>query len=233
MIFASIKAESILQVGEKTRLDATGCFVSKGSAAIVSVKIEPEAGAGLVTVTGTKSSDWFLDWVYQTDGDKVVTLEVFDGTNTVSETATISVVTAEDDGLWSNDSDLVANEFDILKWLPAGKSSWNNLHRKSQEYILDWLNSIRVWKNDGTKLTKADLPETEDLRQLSKYWTLETIFGQLSNRVDDVFNQKRTQYREMRVSKQSTNWLAIDQDGNGEIEQVEKKDMRTTRMIRR
>lgn len=233
MIFATLKTESTLQVLDKTRLDGTQTFVSKGSPAIQTVEIEPESGDGFFDVTGTKSSDWFLDWAYQTSGAKVVTLRVFDGVDTVTQSTTINVVTAVQDGLWSNDQDLIANEYDILKWLPAGKSSWNHLHRKSQEFILDWLNSIRVWKNDGSKLTKSDLPDTEDLRQLSKYWTLETIFGQLSNRTDDIFNQKMIQYREMRVGKQNTNWLAIDQDGNGEVEQVEKKDLRTTRLIRR
>jgi hypothetical protein len=233
MIFATLKTESILQINDKTRIDATQSFVSKGSAAIQTVEIEPESGSGFLDITGTKSSDWYLDWAYQTAGSKTVTLRIFDGVDTVTQSKDIEVRTLSQDGLWSNDQDLVANEYDIIKWLPSGKSSWNHIHRKAQEYILDWLNSIRVWKNDGTKLTKSDLPETEDLRQLSKYWTLETIFGQLSNRTDDIFNQKMIQYREMRVSKQNTNWLAIDENGDGEVEQVEKKDLRTTRLIRR
>jgi len=59
-IFPIIEAEDLVQVSDKTRIDATKSFVDAGTA-IAEVKITPGKNATEVTITSGTSSDWKLD----------------------------------------------------------------------------------------------------------------------------------------------------------------------------
>lgn len=63
-IFPSIIAESDLQENDKTRIDASKSFVSKGSPEIVDISITPNVGGTSVSVFDSDSDNWFLDWSY-------------------------------------------------------------------------------------------------------------------------------------------------------------------------
>jgi hypothetical protein len=144
-------------------------------------------------------------------------------------------VTAATDALWSSDKDLIGYENQIMKWVPQGRNSWLNVHRKAQVLILDWLDSIRVWKQDGTRLTKADFLVTNDVRQLSAYWTLQLIFEDLSNKPDDVFSLKAESYAELVQSAKNRGRIQADFNDNQTDDDVneDSQDMRSFTMVRR
>jgi hypothetical protein len=75
-IFGVLESDPIVQVSDKIRLKADRSFVSKDEAAITLVEIEPVAGNGFIDVTGSSSSDWYLDWSYSTDGTAVTSLRI-------------------------------------------------------------------------------------------------------------------------------------------------------------
>jgi hypothetical protein len=233
-IFGNIELESMVQVNDKTRINCSKSFVSKDNAAVTLVRIKPESTGSFITVSGSPvlAKDFFLDWEYATSGTKTVTLEITAGV-LQTFTKTIEVVSASSDSLYSSDSDLTAIEPDILKWIPSGRNSFLNVHRAAQGLILDWLDSIRVWRNDGTKLTKADLKLTDDLKQLSIYTTLELIFMGISNKVDDVFLAKAREYRVKSLDVKNRGRIQADFNGNGTLEKEDAYDMKSFRIYRR
>lgn len=233
-IFGILELEDAVQAGDKTRLSGIKSFVSKDNAAITLVRIEPHTGDGFIQVSGTgiANKDWFVDWVYATAGSKTVTIEITAGSvETFSKT--ISVITEATDGLWSKDSDLLKYESDILKWVPEGKSSFTNVHRQAQELILDWLDSIRIWKDDGARLEKGDMLVTSDVKQLSVYWTLALIFQNLSNKPDDVFFQKSKKYLSLVKNSKARGRIQADLNDNDVLDEGDGSDMTSFRIFRR
>jgi hypothetical protein len=234
-IFGYLEVEPVVQVNDRTRLSAAKSFISKDSAPVSLVRIEPEAGAGFITVSGPilSAKDWFIDWQYSTPGIKQVSLEITtDGAPQVF-TKEIEILTAAQDMLWSSDSDLVAQENDILNWTPPGRNSFLNIHRAAQKRILDWLAGIRVFKRDGTKLEKADMLASDDLNMLSTYWALQLIFEAISNKPDDVFAQKARDYRAKVNDLKNAGRIQADFNGNGTLDKTDNNDMRSFRMVRR
>jgi hypothetical protein len=234
-IFGNIETESTVQVNDKTRINCTKTFLSKDEAAITLVRIKPSGTDSFITVSGVTPlyKDFFLDWEYATAGQKVITLEITTDGSPVEYLAAIDVVSVADDKLLSSDKDLTAVEPDILKWVPQGRNSFLNVHRKSQQLILDWLDSIRIWRNDGSKLTKADLSLTDDLKQLSIYTTLELIYMGISNKVDDVFLAKSREYRGKALDIKNRGRIQADFDGNGTLDSNDSVDMRSFNLVRR
>lgn len=236
-VFPIIKTEDKVQVGDKIRIWADQTFSSPDAGDITKVEIKADTAETFVDVYDADKSQWFFDWAYSTAGTKTVSLRVtttlamVDTLTTV--TKSVECVTAAADNLFSNDQDLKTREHDILRWLPDGFSSWNHIHRQAQQNILDWLDEIRLFKNDGTRWEASDLVEKEQVRRISVYTTLRLIFESLSNQVDDVFATKARGYYSMEKEAKNRNYLSLDLNGDGEITSNEKADMRTFRMVRR
>jgi hypothetical protein len=234
-IFGALELEPILQVNDKTRLNATKSYISKDEPAITLVRIEPETGNGFVTVSGTGLSykDWYLDWTYTSAGTKTVSIEITTTGSPVVVTKDIVVVTAVVDGLWSSDQDLVKYEPDILKWIKPGRSSFLDMHRAAQTEILDWLDEQRIWDIDGNRFTKADILVTDEVRKLSTYWALQLIYFGLQNQPDDVFSQKGSYYEDKVLKAKNRGRLLIDFDKDTEQTNAEAYEMRSIRIYRR
>jgi hypothetical protein len=235
-VFGYLELESVVQVGDKTRLSAIKSFAPKGSPAITTVRIKPQSTANWITVSGAQltAKDWFLDWQYETSGEKTVELEITPHQQpVVLFSKTLQVVTEVEDRLFSSDQDLIAKEADILKWVPLGKNSFLYVHREAQKQILNWLDEIRVYRADGTKLTKEDLPLNDDLKQLSTDWALAIIFGSISNKPDDAFFQKKMDYMKLVENHKKRGRIIADFDGSGTIDKTDTQDLRTFRMVRR
>ncbi len=155
------------------------------------------------------------------------------GSVITTATKTIEVVTPAQDLLFSNDDDLRTREHDIVRWVPDGFSSWNHVHRQAQKNILDWLDEIRLFKNDMTRWTAADLVEREQFRRISTYTTLRMIFSSLSNQVGDVFDLKSKHYGSLEKDAKNRNYVSLDLNGDGSISNGERADLRTFGMVRR
>lgn len=239
-IFGYIELENVVQVNDKTRISCAKTFTSIDESRITLVEIEPEAGAGFIEVANyaldqkPKPQEWILDWQYATGGLKTTTLRITtEGNAPVNFTASITVVSEADDMLWSRDQDLMAKEPDILKWVPQGRNSYKNVHRAAQSLILEWLDAIRVWRQNGQRLEKSDLKVTTDLKELSTYWTLHLIFKGLQNKPDDVFAVKAQDYLNLVKQTQGRGRIQADFNQDTVVDETESQDLKSFRMVRR
>lgn len=239
-IFPILELEKIVQVGDKTRLDGVKSFVSKGSDPVTKVEIKPETSEAFIDVTGTKQADWFLDWIYQTDGIKTVTIQVTTTMTAPPNTVTvetqsfdIEVITAEDDKLFSTDQDLIEYETDILKYVRPGRSSWLDYHRKAQELIVDFMNKRGSRDVELNKFTKDNFVDILEVREWSTALTLSLIYRNLSNAVDDIFDRKHRQYDSKVSDARSRLFVAMDLDLDGTVDKEEGVFMESGRLLRR
>lgn len=236
MIFPNIVVEPVLQVDDRTRLNASKSYVSKGSDAILSVEIEPDTGLGFVDVTGSTSRDWFLDWQYDTAGAKTVTTRVTidDLANTQeTKTAIIDVLTAAEDALFSTDSDLLQFEEEILKFVPEGRNSFLNVHRKMQSLILDELDERGVQNRDGTRITKDQIVDVKEVNSWSTFGVLHLIYMDLYNSTEDVFFQKAQDYKSKKNFHRDDAFIRLDLNRDGQTGFSEQVGVRTGNLIRR
>lgn len=236
-IFGTIDLETTVQVNEKTRLDASRSFVTQNEADVSLVEIKPSDADSYITVSGTGilQEDWYLDWIYSSAGAKTVSLRITTNGAPQVFTSIITVVTVAADALFATDDDLSKFEPDIKKWLPAGKSTWNFVHRKVQDKILTELYKSRIFDSNGDKLTKAAVVNTAEVREWAVYMALSIIFTGISNTTDDVFHQKSLEYEKKSkvFMNYSLNVLQLDYDGDGTLENSEKLDFRSTLLVRR
>lgn len=232
-IFGDIKNEIYVQVNDKTRIDCSGSYVTKGNADITLVEIQPYTAAGYIDVTGASSNDWYLDYEYSTDGDKTVTLRITTDGAPSTFTSTITVLTVTNDKLLSNDADLQLHEPDILKYIREGRNSYLDVHRRSRDLILDWLNENGHVDKNGAALTKAALVNTEEFRKWSTYLALRLIFDGISNQVDDIFAIKARRYDSFANEARNRAILRVDIDGSGTVGNNEGVNVRSMGILRR
>lgn len=223
-IFPHIELEEVVQVNDKTRLNATKSFISKGEEPITLVRIEPEAGAGFVDITGTpiKASNWFLDWEYSTDGTKAVTVEITTDGAPVTETKTIEVLTELDDNQFCKDTDLQALEHDILKWVREGRATFKDVIRRAKRLIMKDLEEFGVVDSNGNKLTEAAIVDKEEVREWATYWSLYLIFNSSNNQAEDILKQKASMYFQKGKDSRTKAYFRYDWNGDGTIELGER-----------
>lgn len=239
MLFPKLSFETVMQVDDKLRLDATRSFAND-SENITDVLIEPEAGNGFISVYNNgNTSKWYLDWAYETDGFKDVSVKIVadSGDKTKTYMAAINVLDEDTDALLSTDNDLYPYEPDILNYLPRGKNSYIYAHRKSQERILAYLDEQRIWKSDNSIYTKQDLVDLgselqDQFRQWSTFQTLLIIFESVQVSNADIFQEKKLEYENLMRQARNRSSLRLDQDGDGVIDEV-PYNIRSTRLIRR
>lgn len=234
MIFPKLECDSVVQVADKFRIDATKSYIAKGEAAITLVEIEPEAGAGFIAVQGApvNPKNWTLDWEYQTAGDKVITLQITtDGLPTVL-TKTVTALTEADDKLFSTDQDLVALEHNITKYVPEGRSTFKYLHREAQKQILEWLyiNGYRL--NTNERLTKEHVLDIEEVRFWSKFKVLSLLYRDLSTTPNDVHDVKSREYQNKEHVWRQSVGMKFDFNGDGELGNFEQANFTTRELIR-
>jgi len=216
-IFGVLESDPIVQVNDKVRLKAMRSFVSKDEAAVTLVEIEPIAGNGFIDVTGTSSDEWYLDWSYATDGIVVVSLRITTDGAPVTTTLSVSVITAADDMLFSDDADLLRYETDIMSLLPDGYSSFNYEHRKAQTVILDWINEEGYRANGNDKITKEEVLDHDEVRKWSEATVLSFIYNDNSNSIDDKFAEKSKYYDSVSVDAKRRSVLELDLNKDGTI----------------
>ena len=234
MIFPNLQLENTVQVNDKTRLDATKSFISKDESAVTLVEIEAETGSGFVPVGAPGlSKDWFLDWQYTTAGTKSVSCRITTNGAPTTTVFTLVTILAVDDNLFSDDTDLTALETDILKYVPAGRNTFKNVHRKAQSLILAWLDENGHTDVNGDRLTKDAVVDLEEMRSWSAALTLQRIYSSISNDPNDVFLQKSKEYESMAVSHRNRLILRLDTDGDGIISNNEGVNVMSLDLVRR
>ena len=233
MIFINCVKEELVQVNDKTRIDVANSFVSGDG--ITDIEIQPEASESFVSVYNIDQSKWYLDWQYSTDGVKVISVRATDGTSTITQTFSISVITVEDDNLYSNDSQLFSIESELKRYLPPGKSSYTYLHREAQSRILSYLDRKRIWQDDGEPYGKNDINLFSELQKWSLYETAYIIYNDLFITVGDKFSQKINQYKALRNIERDRAALRIDKNGDGNYTEQDDtiQDLKSYRLVRR
>lgn len=232
MVFPKLTLETVLQVDDKTRLEAIDSFATQGET-ITDVEIEPEVGAGYISVYDTDNEKWYLDWAYETDGVKTVSVKVTtDAPSVRTKSYSITVLTEEEDALFSSDNDLYPYEPNIKKYLPRGKNSFIYAHRAAQTKILAFLDEQRIWKEDKTRYTKADIVDKEEFNRWSIFQTLLIIFESSQVSTSDIFQEKRLEYENEMRQARNRGALRLDADGDGNVDEY-PYDMKTTRLYRR
>lgn len=220
MIFVQLQREPRVQVNDKTRINANKSFISGGTASIVSIEIDPDSVSGYFDVT----ADGFLDWVYTTSGQKVVSCRITDtDANQTVGAITIDSITAQEDNLFSNDEDLLVYEPELNRYLQDGRSSFLDKHRIAQFEILDELAANNITKEDGSDYEASDIVNIEEFRKYSTFLTLNIIFEGISNDVNDIFRNKAEKYKERYIQAKKRAELKLDTDGDGDVDSHDKK----------
>lgn len=233
MINGILVVEATLQIGDKTRLDGSKSFITKGESPVTLVEIDPGDGSGYVTVTDSDPSNWYLDWVYS-GASRTIQPQIRITTSAspaVTQTS-ISLVTAADDYLFSSDDDLVALEPDVMKWIPDGRASWLNIHRAAQLKIMDWLNKAGITDANDNPLTKAAVIEVDEVKYWSRDWALALIYKSVQNVKGDVFAEKATFYFGEAGKASDRARLRLDTNYDGQIEKGEGVGLTSATLIR-
>ena len=228
-IFPNLVLEPVVQVDDKTRLDGTKSFITSDEAAITVIEIEPVTANGFINVTSLK----YLDWQYPTDGTVTVSIRVTTDGAPITVTKTLEVLTEANDNLFSNDSDLMLHEHDILRYVPSGRNSFINVHRRAQDRIVEWLAERGIFDSSNNKLTKASIVDIDEVRQWSTFMALRFIYDDLSNAIDDVFDQKAKDYETLESRARNRSQYRFDFDGDGIVEDGEALTVSSSTMYRR
>lgn len=199
MFFIDIESENLIQVGDRLRISAQRSSGTNDHSPVAKVEIQPEATESFIEVSDSAIpldySKWFLDWEYETDGTKTVTVKfTFEDLTTKEKTFAIECITAVEDSLFSGDDDLKIHESDILKYLMLGKTSFKNVHRRAQALILNELDRKGFRLQNGDKITKSEILDKSEVKEWSNFLTLKLIFESVSNAKDDIFRIKALAY---------------------------------------
>lgn len=232
-IFGILDIEPEVQVADKTRLRATQSFISKGEANVTLIEIEPEATSGFVDVTGSSNADWYLDWSYA-GISRTVTVSVRITTDgaPVTTTKTIEILSSADDKLFTKDGDIMRYESEILDLLPIGFASFNYMHRKVRNLILNWFDEQGYRSTDGSKITVDQVLDTSVVIKWSESWVLSLVYNDNSNSVDDKFADKSKFYDNRARDARDRAVFELDFDNSGEITAGEKIVVQSNRIYR-
>ena len=222
MIFPIIQTDSVVQVADKFRISASKSYVLRGSPAITKVEIQPEDGAAFTNVYEANRPDrWFLDYQYDSAGEKTISLRVTVGEGEAEQeetvTQTIQVLTEAEDHLFSNDDDLKVLESDILNYLPDGKSSFKYAHREAQRTILEWLYINGYRKHGNQRIQKTDFIDIEEVRYWSRFLTMAIICHDLKKAENDIWDQRAKKAENMAAKFRATTCLRFDYNGDGQL----------------
>lgn len=237
MVGIVLNSESVVRVGDKIRLDAspTTYVPVTPSVTIASVTIRPEATAPVFNVTGSpvNKKGWFIDYFYSTHGAKIVTVEVtLSDSSVYSKSFTVNVLTASNDKLLVDDDDLRSLDFELMRFIPDGYSSWRHVHRRATADTLSFINALRLSKTDGSPLTYDEVKDSRLAKQFATLTSLSLIYQQLSNKPDDKFYQRFIDAKKSLEQLKATPDWVFDFDGDGEVTGNEKADLLTGRLLR-
>ena len=218
------------QPGEKFRLDLTRSFVHPG---------DNHIQAMTATIEGEEFNivqDKVVDYAFDSTGEKTIAVEAECGGTghpTSTKNFTITIISASDENLFSDDNDILGLEPDLLNYLPEGRAQYTYVHREAQDRVLSALDERGISANDGSRLTAANVVDVEEVNEWSKYLALQFIFESLSNAIDDIFHEKALRYRQMAEQASNRAFLRLDYDWDGSVASTERGVAVTGRIYRR
>lgn len=202
VLIASGDSAIVVATAAAVAINALADFVSTSSLAVISV------------------TNATIGWA--TPAYDINTLFIFsvvtEGQTQVSDVSYIKVYSELGDHLFSSDQDLIDEESDIMKWVPKGKNTFKNVHRRAQEKILEYLDRHGFTDIFENKYTKWAIKDFSEVNEWSRYMTLRMIFEDISNAPADVFKAKRTVYESEEIQARQRAILRLDTDNDGEAD---------------
>ena len=195
------------------------------------IKIKPKASAScLLQHLGFKDEGQLISYPVEYGLRKIV-LEVGSITESNIVEEYVEVYSVEGDALFSEDSDLIIFENDIMKWTPAGHGSFIYLHRKAQRNIIDWMDRQGYRDDFNNKLTKFAFVDNSDVRMWATYNALKMLFMSFNNSTDDVFKKKSEYYSALEIEARSRAVLSLDLDGDSQKDVSSTPDIQSGRLF--
>lgn len=132
--------------------------------------------------------------------------------------------------LFSDDSSLKEEFFEISDFLPNGASSFVAVHQGVRKEIVQSLrNAGRNKRNSSSvkfeKLTEWDLLDIDEVRQAAKFLALEKIFRNVSDQVDDKYQAFKIEFRDKYNDAFSLLHLSLDDDDDGILDTSEAQQI--------
>lgn len=220
-IFPNLELDDDAQYLDKVRIRGGKSFISVDEAAITLVEIDPGDGTGFIDVTSTKekSEIYFLDWEYADPGggsqDFTAKVRITTDGAPQSISKDISLLTSDDDYLFSDDQALRVEEDEILRYVPTGRNTFKYLHRRVQEMILEDLYRVGITDNVGVKLTKEAIIDIDEVKLWSRYWVLSLIYKDNNNKNADIFRTKEDFYFNQKSLWSNKAIFKLDTTGDG------------------
>jgi hypothetical protein len=137
--------------------------------------------------------------------------------------------------VFSDDTDLKREFFEIADLLPSGETSHILSHVASREQIIQAIRQGGLYKyNSATRkdITAFDIHDVGQIKLASTYLTLSKIFGAVTDDPDDTYKDKSKEYRAQYGLAVKTPYIDIDTDDDGIRDAGETKQVRTTRIFR-
>lgn len=149
-------------------------------------------------------------------------------------TREIQVVSELSDRLFSSDDKLRKHEADIMRYVPEGRATFKDVHRRAQTLILAWLDTEGYIDNRGLKLTLARLTDTEEVTEWATMMALRLIFESIKNAKDDVFSEKAKKYQGLEDFYRNRATIKVDLNRDGTADPIiERLDIRSCSVVRR
>lgn len=152
---------------------------------------------------------------------KEITLTIGDGTTTQAITKVVQVYSEAGDNLFSSDEDLTAEEPEILNWVPPGRNSFKDVHRRAQKNILANLDENGYTDIYDEKFAKRSVINVDEFNQWSTYMALRLIFEGIHNSKDDVFMEKAKIYASQEINARNRAIILLDIDRDGKQDKGE------------
>jgi len=164
---------------------------------------------------------------------RAITVVIGDGSTTESLTKTIQLMSVDGDQLFSNDQDLVFHRHDILQFVPEGRNSFLNVHRRAQDLIMAWLDEQGYIDIFGDPLGLKSITDLEEVRQWSTFLALRIIHDEQSNSQDDDFFAKAREFGGQEKLHRDRAIIRVDLDNDGKADIDEGITIRSGTVFRR
>lgn len=184
-------------------------------------------GTDFVNVTDKKQ----ISWVFNDSGPQPIYLTLNSSLGSELFTTSIEVLDIVDAKLFTTDFDLVAYEPDIMKYLPKKWSSWNIIHMRAQDYIINYLSEKAILDKFGNAYTKDDIRDIKEVKDWSSALVLRYIFNTISNADNDIFKSKSDEYEEIANARGSRARINLDHNKNSKTDD-EVQDLRSVEVNR-
>lgn len=173
-----------------------------------------------------------ITWMFSIVGNQTVYLRLTSASGSSVSQKTFQVLDLTAQKLFSTDTDLAGYEADVMKWLPPQWSSWNIIHLRAQDHILNLLQEKRILSETGAAYTKDDISNKQEVKDWASTLALYYIFKNISNADNDVFKDKAKEYEDLSQKHASLARLSLDYNKNAIADDDPVEDMRSVELRR-